>query len=376
MVKKKIVISAVNLNVGGTLTILRDCLGYLSRLAQAGEYEVLALVHRRDLADFPNINYIETTWPKKRWINRLWYEYVSMKKISREIGPVHLWFSLHDTTPNVVAERRAVYCHNPFPFYRWSWRECFFSPRIVLFALFSKFIYRTNIQQNDFVVVQQQWLKAAFTRMFSLSKEKIVVALPDAPKWTKSSGVHLLRPGGAYVFVFPASPNSHKNFECICKAAAMLKDAGVENFKVYLTLSGKENPYATWLYEQWGSNPALRFIGFQDRHSLFVYYDEANCLLFPSKVETWGLPITEFAALKKTMLLADLQYAKESAAGCEQVSFFDPERPEMLAAQMKALIEGDTSFLKPVPVQTIEEPAVNSWPALFDILLQSYPKQH
>ena len=41
---KTIVVSAVNLRKGGTLTILRDCLGYLSSLARGGGYRVVALV--------------------------------------------------------------------------------------------------------------------------------------------------------------------------------------------------------------------------------------------------------------------------------------------------------------------------------------------
>ena len=44
---KKIVISAVNLKVGGTLAILRDCLRHLSGLAATGEYQVIALVYDR-----------------------------------------------------------------------------------------------------------------------------------------------------------------------------------------------------------------------------------------------------------------------------------------------------------------------------------------
>jgi hypothetical protein len=142
---------------------------------------VVAIVYKRT-ADFPNIEYIEDQWPKKRWVNRLWYEYVSMKKISKELAPVDLWLSLHDTTPNVLAEKQAVYCHNPFPFYEWKWRECLFAPQIVLLSLFSKFIYKKNINKNTFVIVQQQWLKDEFKKLFKLKSDKIIVALPDAPK--------------------------------------------------------------------------------------------------------------------------------------------------------------------------------------------------
>ena len=48
---KQIVISAVNLRKGGTLTILRQCLAFLSEWAPGAGYEVVALVHRQELAD-------------------------------------------------------------------------------------------------------------------------------------------------------------------------------------------------------------------------------------------------------------------------------------------------------------------------------------
>src|SRR5690606_4759621 len=242
---KTIVISAVNLNRGGTLTILRDCLAYLSSLVEEdGNYRVVALVYKKELADFPNIEYIETEWTKKLWINRLWYEYISMNKISKEIGTIYLWLSLHDTTPNVVAERRAVYCHNPFPFYKWKWRELLFAPKIVLFALLSKFIYQKNIHQNDFVVVQQQWIKEAFKRLFHLSKEKVIIALPDVPNIEELSYDNVQIAKKEYTFVYAASANSHKNFEILCEAATILNKEGLMNFKVYLTIGRKENKYA------------------------------------------------------------------------------------------------------------------------------------
>ena len=107
---KQIVISAVNLRKGGTLTILRQCLAFLSEWAPAHGYRVTALVHRRELADYPNIQYIELPWAIDGWGKRLWCEYVTMGQISRELGSIDLWLSLHDTTPRVQAHRQAVYC--------------------------------------------------------------------------------------------------------------------------------------------------------------------------------------------------------------------------------------------------------------------------
>ncbi|APU95252.1 glycosyltransferase [Sphingobacterium sp. B29] len=367
--RKTIVISAVNLVEAGPLAILRECLACLSIMAVADNYRVIALVYKQSLADFPNIEYIETQWPKKRWVNRLWYEYVSMRSISRQIGPVSLWFSLHDTSPSIIAERRAVYCHNAFPFYRWKLHDLLFAPKIVLFALFSKYIYRPNIQHNNYLVVQQQWLREAFHRLFAIPTTKIIVA----PASVTAKAVSVLEKEekpGFYSFVFAGSPNSHKNFEVICQAAALLEQQGLVHFKVHLTVKGDENKYAQWLHRKWGHLQSLDFMGFVTREQLEVYYASSDCLIFPSKTESWGLPITEFSAYGKPMLLADLPYAHDTAAGSSSVSFFDPDDPQALATQMGALMGGDESFLHAVAKEKLVEPFVLNWTDLFHKLLQ------
>lgn len=364
---KTIVISAVNLVEAGTLVILRDCLKYLSQLAEQGEYRIVAVVYKRSLAEFSNIEYIETQWPKRRWINRLWYEYVSMKDLSKRIGPVYLWFSLHDTSPTVVAERRAVYCHNSFLFYPWKFHDLLFAPKITLFALFSKYIYRPNINHNRYIVVQQEWFRRALHQLFSIDRKKIIVAPPTL----KLRGIAQTERGtdSCYSFIFAGSPNSHKNFEVICRASEILYQKGLKNFRVHLTVVGTENKYAKWLYKNWGHLPFIHFMGFVSREVLERYYAGCNCLIYPSKAESWGLPISEFAQFGKPMLLADLPYARDTANGCEHVSFFCPDQPEELASLMKKLIKGDQSFLKPVPKLTLEQPCALSWAETFGILL-------
>jgi glycosyltransferase involved in cell wall biosynthesis len=365
-----IVVSAVNLNVGGTLTILRDCLQYLSIYAAQANCRVVALVYKKELAFYPHIEYIEIQWPKKLWPLRLWCEYVTMHSLSKRLAPVSLWLSLHDTTPNVVAERRAVYCHNPFPFYQGKMREWLFSPKIMLFSLLSKYAYQINIHQNDYIVVQQEWIRREFTKMFGLDTKKIIVTPPEyTPTEQKATKSQITTDG--YSFIYAASPNSHKNFECLCEAAKILKEEMPENkFTVYITVKGDENHYAQWLHKHWGqSGLPIKFIGFQKREDLYAYYQQCNCLVFPSKVETWGLPITEFASFHKPMLLADLPYAHETAKGCNQVAFFHADKPAELSNEMKKLTQGNTSFLISVSKREKEAPTAASWEELFRILL-------
>ena len=367
---KTIVVSAVNIRKGGTLTILRNCLEYLSELAQTGNYRVVALVHKKELAYYPCIEYIELSWTIKSWFLRIWCEYVTMNSISKQLSPVYLWLSLHDTTPNVKAERRAVYCHNPFPFYPWKWKELLLNYRIVCFAWFTKYIYKINLHKNFRILVQQQWLRENFIRMFHLPRQKVVVTLPakvnPVPQTMK------VAPGtSVYTFLYPSYGDIHKNFELLSRAAALLDaEIGRGRFKVVLTVSGYENKYTRWLRRKWGGTGSLVFAGFMDRQRLYRAYAQAQCLVFPSKVETWGLPISEFAEFDKPMLLADFPYAHETAAGCRRAAFFAYDDAEGLKELMKRLVSGDGSFLSPVPQPEPAGTTTHTWAELFDRLLR------
>lgn len=366
---KTIVVSAVTLRKGGTLTILRQCLSYLSELAAQGDYRIVALVHRKDLVSYPNVEYMEMPDMIQGWGKRLWCEYVTMRSISRQLAPVYLWLSMHDTTPNVQAERQAVYCQTSFPFLKGKWQDLFFDYKIVLFTLFTRFAYRINIHRNRYLIVQAEWLRNGFSKMFGLPKELFIVATPE--RMGKGMIIKDYQQNLIYTFLFASTPDCHKNFETVCRAAALLeKELGIGKFKVILTVSGHENRYAEWLHRRWGHLRSIEFAGFMSREELYRNYASAHCLVFPSRVETWGLPISEFAAFGKPMLLADLPYAHETASGSGQTAFFDPENPESLMNQMKRLVNGDVSFLKEIPRQVLSEPATRTWKELFDLLIQ------
>lgn len=366
IVRKRIVVSAVNIRKGGTLTVLKECLEYL---AGQPNLDVIALVHKQTLCDYPGIRYIEMPWTLKSWFHRLWCEYVSMHKISKEIGDIDLWLSLHDTTPRVKARAQAVYCHNPYPFFKWKFRHLFQNRKIVAFSLFSRWIYRIGLKREKWVIVQQEWIRSSFLRMFPfLSSDQVIVALP---KSLHPEIPDLRVPGqGKKTFIYAAYGDIHKNFECLCQAAELLEKEGLGNkFSVYMTVGRDDNPYCKWLYREWGHLASLHFTGFMPREELYRRYGEADCLVFPSQVETWGLPISEFGVSGKPMLIADRPYAHETSAGCAQTAFFNPDDPMELAAMMKSVIEGDLAFFKPNPKQSIQDPKAESWAELFKILL-------
>lgn len=309
-----IVVSAVNIRKGGTLTILRECLQYLSR--QEG-LKVYALVHNRKLCDYPGIEYLEFPWTIKGWGRRLWCEYVTMHRVSLDIErcegqEIDTWLSMHDTTPRVKAKHQEVYCHTSFPFLKWHLRDLFMDPKIPMFAMFTRFAYRINVHRNDCLIVQQEWFRDGLSRITGFPKEKIRVIPPKV----SVEGI-MAEPVTSDIpmFLYVSTPDCHKNFETLCEAARLLeREVGTGKFKVVLTIAGTENRYARWIKKQWGDVAPIEFKGLMPKEKLFGYYKAATCFVFPSRVETWGLPITEYNLLNGgRMLLADLPYAHETS---------------------------------------------------------------
>ena len=333
-------VSAVNIRKGGTLTILKGCLEHLSGLA--GQYRVTALVHSKALCEYPGIEYIEMPWCVKGWGRRLWAEYVTMHRLSRDIAArdgrkVWLWLSMHDTTPRVEAEHQEVYCHTSFPFLKLKARDWMMDPKIPLFALFTRWAYRINVHRNDCLIVQQEWFADALSGLIGVPREKFRVIPPERPV-LETVVRDDADTGGAEripLFFYASTPDCHKNFETLCEAASMLEKEGCR-FRLLLTVKGDENRYARWLKKRFGNVRSIEFHGFMGKRELYGSYASADCFVFPSRIETWGLPISEYAGLNPDgrMLLADLPYAHETAAGYADVRYF----PANDAVKLKELM--------------------------------------
>lgn len=366
-IKERIVVSAVNFTEGGPLTILTDCLLHLNEFL-VNEYDIYAVVHDRNL--FPqidNVQFISYRKVKSSWFRRLYFEYFFCKKLSAGINPC-LWFSLHDMTPNVTAKRRAVYCHNPSPFARKSFKDLKLAPGFFLFTLFYKYLYRINLHHNDFIVVQQEWIRNEFSRLFKVDKKKIIVAKPGEKEFFADKP--LMKGGEVVRFIFPTYPRSFKNIEIIGKAVKILNEWGLKNYEVIVTINGTENAYAKAIVNEFGSLKPILFIGGISREAIDELYAKVDCLIFPSKLETWGLPITEFKSFNKTIFLADLPYAKEALGYYEYAKFFDPDNAQELASHMKSLIEGTLINYDVTRALTPGKPYTQDWKELFEVLLQ------
>lgn len=346
--QKHLVVSAVNFSEGGPLTVLQESLTAAAETLPA-EWRITALVHRKDLISHPRVATLEFPQSKRSWLTRLWLEWFEFKRLSCSLQP-DLWLSLHDITPRVQARRQAVYCHNPSPFHRLTWLDARLEPTFALFNLFYGQLYRVFISRNQAVVVQQDWLRTAFEKRYA--HPNVVVAHPTA----RSIGVppavgltHCLRrptPAKPLVLLYPALPRVFKNIEVLCEAMQQLPSAVRGLLELRLTLSGEENAYARDLFKRFASVKGVHFIGQQSRLQMAQQYRSCDVVLFPSRLETWGLPITEAKNNGKPLLVADLPYAHEAVGNCDAVTFLPVVNSQAWAETFIQLVSGRHTFGK------------------------------
>jgi glycosyltransferase involved in cell wall biosynthesis len=369
-IRKTFVISGINLFEGGPLSILIDFLNYLNESNFSKEYKIVVLVHKKELfnqAVYPNLFFFEFPKSRTSYLYRLYYEYFYFKTFAIK-NNVFFWLSLHDITPNLGSIPQAVYCHNPSPFNNINIKDIYFQPPIFFFGLFYKFLYKINIKRNKYVIVQQKWIKDKFAEMYNLNREHIIVAPPQIPQIPQHYINDSENGNGTKTFFFPTFPRPFKNIEVICEAVILLNQRKETNFKVIITVNGSENKYSKWIYDKYKDVENIGFIGLISREEVFNYYSKTDCLIFPSKLETWGLPITEFKQFNKHILIADLAYAKETISDYKSVNFFNPQNPYALADLMAAFIN-NISMNDNTQKLIYEKPYCNSWNELVKLIL-------
>lgn len=366
MDKKIIVISGVNLVDGGPLSVYLDFLTAIVCGGYSENNRVIALVGNKKLfSQFENsIELIEFPESKKSWFKRIQFEYSGFKKLSEEFKP-DIWISMHDTTPNVTAGHRYVYCHNPSPFNKMSVKDAKFGLKYYLFSKFYKYLYKINIKKNDAVIVQQDWMRKEFMKMYGL--KKVIVARPSIPEIEKIQDTSIS--DGEKIFVCPSFPRYYKNFQIVCEAAKILESRNVNNFKVYITLNGDENKYSEYLKNSYSSLNSVVFCGLLPRDDLFKLFGRSSCMMFMSKLETWGMPITEFKTTGKPIIVADLPYAHETAGTYNNVSFVDVNDAVKLADEMEKIISGN-GVLGSSSENKVAEPYAEGWDKLCRLIIE------
>ena len=114
--------------------------------------------------------------------------------------------------------------------------------------------------------------------------------------------------------------------------------------RLHLTLSEDDVLDLSKQVHNLGVEDAIVYEGVLPFQKLLACYKSMDALLFPSYIETFGLPLIEAAKVGIPIIASDLDYAREVLDGYKGATFVPSEDPIKWAASMKELCLNNKRF--------------------------------
>jgi glycosyltransferase involved in cell wall biosynthesis len=194
--------------------------------------------------------------------------------------------------------------------------------------------FRFAARNSDEFWVQTRSVKDALSRQVSPDKIKIRPFVDEAVASLLSSdgagifaGYRSDEPNEGYCFFYPADAMGHKNHLNLFRAWKRLADHGLTP-RLVVTIDESEfakicrkaslSPAAV---------PGIRAAGTISREAVFQQYHSSDALIFPSRAETFGIPLVEARYLGIPILAPERSYVRDI---CVPDQTFDPNDPDSI----------------------------------------------
>jgi len=397
---KLIVISAQNLRSAGGLSVLlqvlaqlKDCRTRIHVICFASSSKIIP----SSIVDQLSCTIVPLPLSSKSWLARIYYEYIGFFVFSLHLD-IDVWLALNDLSPFVKAKKRILLFHNAILFWKPPLAELFSSINVCIAWLAYKLLVPVNIHANNFVVAQAYWVKDALQSMFRLSDSQtcVIKSHPELPLGSLSCVDKLHNVSSAthpklsarmddstinsskdssYKLVFPSFPRPFKNLPRLMAAVYNLYRSGLD-VSLHLTFDKKTNLLARRIIKNFPGRP-FHYYGFLPKDDLVCLYSYSNALIFPSTLETLGLPLIEYTSIcNKPILASDLPYAIEALSDCQNKILFDPFDIKSIECAILECINKESASPLPInsPMSNLNAcrtNAISGWAQVIDLAFSS-----
>ena len=335
-----IIVNATAARSSGALSILNQFVTHILP-ADGNQYYLFVDTNYKEIVQAANIKYIHID--TRSWRRRIcWDEYGFCQYVEKNGLKPSLIISFQNT--GVKFDERIpqlIYYHQSLALFpkRWS----LFKRQEALFFLYkhiySWFVSR-SIHEHASFVVQIPSIKEAFLKRFSIPKEKVYVIPPEVQTIDYEKVPQIQFVDDKRHFIYPATPLLYKNHKLLLLALRLLKErnsALFQRIRLHFTLK-ENNPLGLKeLASSLGVEEIIVFEGVLPFQQLLSYYKSMDALLFPSYIETFGLPLLEAAGAGIAIVASDLPYAHDVIGEYEGVSFLNYEDANAWASAIEAL---------------------------------------
>ena len=166
---------------------------------------------------------------------------------------------------------------------------------------------------------------------------RVLPFAPPAPETLPAAG-------NAWDFIYVADGEAHKNHRSLVEAWKLLAAQGLRP-TLALTLSDRDAGLAAWVQAQ-AAEHGLKIsnLGPRSHEDVLALYRSARALVFPSKGESFGLPLIEAAQAGLPILAGELDFVRDV---CEPVQTFDPASAVSIARAVKRFLGQAEAPLEP-----------------------------
>ncbi len=324
----RIMVFDVPAESGGALSVLHEFYNEF-KLDQENEYIFVLSVP--ELKETSNIRVLRFPWIKKSWGHRLYFDHFIAPRLIKEYE-IDQVLSLQNITIPRTKVHQSVFVHNALPFseYKFSFNEN------KLLWIYQNIIGKKiidSIKKADHVIVQTNWMKKQCVEQLKETAKKIEVKPPKINIEVKKTFEKTKE--SMSTFFYPSSGVVFKNHKVIVDACLMLNEERIIDYMFIFTLKGDENEHIANLYNTVKKQGLpIKFIGSLTREEVFDFYSR-SVLIFPSYMETVGLPLLEAKMHKTPIIASDCAFSHEILSEYTKATFFNPFDSDSLKSILK-----------------------------------------
>lgn len=357
-----IIVLATAVRTSGALTIYRQFIYNLPRYINNDRYYVF-IDPSMDQPMIDGVKYINES--NHSWIHRIWMDFFGQNK----------WLKDNNVSPDVIVSlqncgiktdrKQLIYYHQPLPFYKRKWNP-FKKSELLLFCykyIYPYFVKKTLNKKTD-IVVQIPYIKRGFIERFHWDEKKVHVLFPDLDDISSDNIKPIVFEDNFFHFIYPASAFKYKEHLTIVKALFLLKRKNpsiVDKIRFHLTIEISDFPILFRSIVSKGLIEQFIFEGKVNHDKLLSYYKSSTGFVFPSTIETLGLPLLEAASFGLPIITVDLDYAHEVLSEYEGAIYVKPYDYENWCNQIYFLCINENMY-KPLKQN------VSSWPSFFELI--------
>lgn len=296
-------------------------------------------------------------------------------RIAWEHGGLKRWLKQQDITPDVIVSlqntgsviecKQVIYYHQSLPFYPRKWNLLKAKERMMwLYKHIYPFFVSSTLNDKTDVVVQIPFIKRGFCKKYKFAEDKVHVLFPDVEKIETDKIIAANLSADCLHFIYPATPFPYKEHKTLVEAVRILRQSNPSVFakiRIHFTIPIGGYPILEQLIVEYGVSEQFVFDGVMSHENLLSFYKASQGLLFPSTIETLGLPLLEAAAFGLPIIASDLDYVHEVLNGYGGVIFAKAENCQKWADLITRVCEEAPTF---EPLTSKE----SSWGKFFELI--------